>query len=541
MKAIISARVSSREQEETGYSLPAQIKFLEEYAAKNSLEVVKKYSISESASGKQIRKSFVEMLDYATKHDIPIILCEKIDRLTRNLKDAALVADWIESDPKRQVHFAKENFILNQATRAHENLVWDMKVSIARFYTNNLAEEVKKGQKEKLHQGWLPHRAKLGYKTIGEKGHKTHVIDDAKAPLVREMFELYSTGNYSVSALADAMYKNGLRNLSGGKVSKSRIHQLLSDPYYHGRIAWMGEFYDGNHEPIISKELFVQVQARLNRGTASPQYRKHLPVFKAKMNCGECGGMITWETQKGHWYGHCNHYKPCSQKGTLRQEKVEAQLGPHFAKVALKSERVLEWLKQALKEHHAEERSVYEAKTSGLQLAIDRAQRRIENMYDDKLDGKISGELYDKKLKEFVAQKDDAMEHIQKLSADNTRYYEAGYSIHELASKAWEIYQSPKATTEEKRELLSYAFSNLTLKDQEITPKYTLAFEFVSEWIPRLNATFELAESLDTKGQSAVLTASRPALLPLVNDVITYFQTTSEYIYIPDFNTTTGS
>jgi len=55
----------------------------------------------------------------------------------------------------------------------------------------------------------MPMRAKLGYKTVGEKGHKTHVIEGAIAPLVRQMFELYSTGNYSIKALMDSMTKVG--------------------------------------------------------------------------------------------------------------------------------------------------------------------------------------------------------------------------------------------------------------------------------------------------------------------------------------------
>ena len=138
-KTILFCRVSSREQAEEGYSLDAQMKLLEEYANKHDFEIAKIYKISESASGKQIRKSFLEMLDYATKHKASIILCEKIDRLTRNLKDAATVDDWIKDNPKREVHFIKESFVLNGNTKAHENLVWDMKVAIARFYTNNLS------------------------------------------------------------------------------------------------------------------------------------------------------------------------------------------------------------------------------------------------------------------------------------------------------------------------------------------------------------------------------------------------------------------
>src|SRR5579859_8020506 len=167
-KAIIFARVSSREQEETGYSLDAQVKLLKDYAAQHELDVLRIWRISESASGKQIRKLFNEMLRYVSQNSVPVIICEKIDRLTRNRKDASAVDDWVREKPGREVHFNKESFVLNIGTRAHENLVWDMKVAIARFYTNNLSEEVKKGQKEKLAQGWMPMRAKLGYKSVGE-------------------------------------------------------------------------------------------------------------------------------------------------------------------------------------------------------------------------------------------------------------------------------------------------------------------------------------------------------------------------------------
>ena len=102
------------------------------------------------------------MLKYARKNNINIILCEKIDRLTRNLKGAATISDWIQESDKKEVHFVKENFIVNKNTKAHENFVWDMKVAVARFYTNNLSEEVRKGQKEKIAQGWLPTKPPVG-------------------------------------------------------------------------------------------------------------------------------------------------------------------------------------------------------------------------------------------------------------------------------------------------------------------------------------------------------------------------------------------
>ncbi len=527
IKAIIYARVSSKEQEDTGYSLDSQEKLLKEYSTKNNFLVSKIFRVSESASGRQIRKTFNEMLQYAEKHRIPIILCEKIDRLTRNLKDAASISDWINEDTERQVHFVKESFVVNKNTRAHENLVWDMKVAIARFYTNNLSEEVRKGQKEKLSQGWLPTKPPLGYKTIGEKGHKTHIVDEAVAPLVRRMFELYATGNYSINALVDIMYKEGLRK-NGKKVGKSRMHEQMRDPFYYGKNRWKGEISNGLHEPLISKELFDAVQIKLDRKTDSPQYKKHFPVFKAKVKCEECGGVIAWEIQKGHWYGHCNHYRKCSQNKYVRQETVEEQLFPYFDAVAPKNTRVLQWLEKAIKEGHDEEINYNTAKREEFNRIIRMTDQRIENAYRDKLDGKMPAPLCEKMISESTKEKEDAIEALGKLSKGRTAYYEAGYAIHELANKAEAIYKSPRATEDEKRLLLSHIFSNLTLKADRISPNYTFGFEFLAEWVPKLNLIFELAENSPRKGKEDVFTSSHPVLLRLLNTIRTSLQEDKE-------------
>jgi DNA invertase Pin-like site-specific DNA recombinase len=516
MKNILFCRVSSKEQEDTGYSLDAQEKLLKEYSEKRGFETIKIFKVSESASGKMVRKLFMEMFAYADKHKIPIICCEKIDRLTRNLKDASLVQDWIEQDKNREVHFLKESFILNGNTKAHENLVWDMKVAIARFYTNNLSEEVKKGQKEKISQGWLPTKPPLGYKTIGEKGHKTHIPDE-KAPFIIKMFELYSTGNYSTPALVETMYKEGLRGRNNKKVGKSRLYDLLSDPFYCGQVRWNNQIYPGKQESIITKDLYDLVQEKLNRKIKVPRYQKHNPVFKAKIDCSECGGTITWEIQKGHWYGHCNHYKKCSQNTWWKQEQVEEILFPMFNNVAPKSDRILEILQKALKEHHSCEIEYNTFQLKDLNRRFDIAQRRLETIYEDKIDGKITQEFYDRKFQEYTKEKEEVTGLLKKLDEGNSKYYEVGFAIHELASKASEIYRSPKSSIEDRKLLLSKIFSNLSLEADNIRPNYTLAFEFLTKWSPILNDTFEPEKNVDNKGQKSTFVLSHPVLLRSVD------------------------
>ena len=93
----------------------------------------------------------------------------------------------------------------------------------------------------------------------------------------------------------------------------------------------------------------------------------------------------------------------------------------------------------------------------------------------------ITTQLSEKMISESTKEKEDAIEALGRLSKGRTAYYEAGYAIHELASKAEAIYKSPRATEDEKRLILSHIFSNLTLKADRISPNYTFGFEFLAE------------------------------------------------------------
>ena len=127
MKTAIFCRVSSKEQEETGYSLPAQEKFLRDYADKQGLEVAKVFAVSESAAGKVQRKIFMEMVPYVRKHDIPTIIVETTDRLTRNFSDVPTIDLWLTENENHQVHLAKEGCILHEKSPSHEWVFWGKK------------------------------------------------------------------------------------------------------------------------------------------------------------------------------------------------------------------------------------------------------------------------------------------------------------------------------------------------------------------------------------------------------------------------------
>jgi len=531
-RCILYCRVSSKEQEERGYSLEAQEKLLTSHAENKGLKISKIFKISESASGKQIRKTFNEMLRFVNKRKINIILCEKIDRLTRNLKDAATVSDWIMADNKREIHFVKENFTVSQNTRAHENLVWDMKVAIARFYTNNLSEEVKKGYQAKLESGWIPKAMKVGYENVGEAGRKMPVPDEM-APHIKRLFELYNTGSYTTITIEDVMYKEGLRGKNGQKVLRSQIHRILIDPFYCGYILWKEVEYDGKHEPIVSEDLFNQVQKKLKRRYKAGQRKKHDHLFKGQVICAECGCLITWETQKGHNYGHCQGYKGCTQKKYLKEEIITDQVIDMLGVIKPKNKQVLEWIKEALKEKHEDKKTYSKATRSSLNSDLDRIEKRLDKIYEDKIDEVITLEYYQKKAKEYNKQKKAVLNALSKMESRAKNYYEVCVEIHDLAFTAKDLIKSIKAKTDDKRMVFDKVFSEMKLNNGKLEITYSPAYQFLSEWMPKLNTTIELSKPCMVDNKTGSFEPARPILQAIAKDVGTFIRSTNGFIFVP--------
>src|ERR1039458_9468702 len=142
-QAVLYARVSSKDQEKEGFSIPAQQRLLREYALEKGLAITQEFIDVETAK-QSARAVFPEMLAYLKKHACRTILVEKTDRLYRNLKD------WSTLDELGvTIHLVKENVIIGPDSRSSEQFVHGIKVLMARNYSLNLGEETKKGMLEK--------------------------------------------------------------------------------------------------------------------------------------------------------------------------------------------------------------------------------------------------------------------------------------------------------------------------------------------------------------------------------------------------------
>src|SRR3990167_11407603 len=241
------ARVSSREQEREGYSIDAQIKSCRDYALGHDLEIVKEFVDIESAK-QSGRKQFEQLTSYLKDNANVGIICEKVDRLYRNLKDYLIVDDL-----GRDLIFVKENTIYTSEAKASEKLMHGIKVLMARNYLDNLSDEVKKSLYEKFSQGGYPRQAPLGY--FNDKNTRTVKINQNTAPHVVKLFDLYATGNYSLDKIASILYKDGLRGKTGKRIFKAALHKSIQEPFYYGLMRYNGLTGVGNHEPIIDKKI----------------------------------------------------------------------------------------------------------------------------------------------------------------------------------------------------------------------------------------------------------------------------------------------
>lgn len=475
-QAVLYARVSSKEQEKEGFSIPAQLKLLRSYAAERGLVVAKEFVDVETA--KQTgRTGFGEMLSLARSNpSCRVVLVEKTDRLYRNIRD------WVTLDELNlEIHLVKENLVLSRESRSSEKFMHGIKVLMAKNYIDNLSEEARKGMKEKAEEGIWPSYAPYGYRNIvGPNGKKTIEPDPIEAPIVRKLFERFSTGNYPLKELARMARTDGmLTRKSKVPVLKSTVHKMLRNRIYTGDFDWDGVFYPGTHSPITSKEIWEHTQMILDgRYIRKSGKGKKNFAFSSLISCGHCGCSLVGQIQKERYvYYHCTGFKGKCSEPYVREEVLEKEFGCALEALRFDNE-VLGWVRQSLLESHDDERKEHEEALARLQDEYNRIQKRIEAVYVDKVDGQVDVRFFEKMTNKWREEQSRILRDIETHQVADQRYLQLGVLILELASKAKVLFE--KQTPSEKRRLLNFLLSNCSWKEKKLTFTYRQPFDILA-------------------------------------------------------------
>ena len=468
----IKKLLASKEQEREGFSIPAQQKLLRDYATKNDIEVVKEFTDVETAKVAG-RREFGKMVEFLKNNiETRIVLVEKTDRLYRNFRDYVLLEDI-----DLEIHLVKEGEVISKDSKSHAKFIHGVKLLMAKNYIDNLSEEVKKGMREKAEQGEWPNKAPLGYLNNKE----THLldVDPDRAPIISKLFELYSTGQHSITTLHETSKELGLKYKNTNRYcSRSNIERILKNPIYTGRFLWKGKLFRGIHDPIITEGLFDEVQAQFRR-CCKPKSNTRQFAFKGLLTCGHCGCVITAELKKGKYvYYRCTNGKGKCKQPYIREEKLAETFAEVVGRVRIDSSQVDD-IRKALKSSFETEKEYRSKEIAKLKRELVRLQVRLDQTYFDKIEGRIDTEFWRKMHNKWISEQNLVSRRIEELTRANRNYYEQGVNFLELAQTATSLYLSQ--TIDEKAKLLRSLLSNCTMMGATLCPTYNKPFNLIAE------------------------------------------------------------
>ena len=335
------------------------------------------------------------------------------------------------------------------------------------------------GRLEKAEQGIWPSYAPLGYKNVdGEQGKKIVVPDPEFAPLVRRLYVLCSEGTRSVKELAKMLGSEGLRYRSGNVMATATVHKVLRNRVYSGQFEWAGRIFQGTYEPLVTPDLWNQVQAVLDRRLATRVKKTdHDFLFTGLLNCGHCGCALVGEIKKGKYiYYHCTGFKGKCEEPYVRQEVLEAEFSRLLRKLSLDQE-VVDWISTALKESHADKRRHHDEAVSRLKADHQRLQNRLETLYEDKLDGRIEVAFFDRKSREWRAEQSRMLQLIEDHQKADQSYMDEGVRILELAKRAGDLFDTQAPS--EKRRLLNCVLAASSWKNGTLAAEFRQPFDML--------------------------------------------------------------
>lgn len=451
--AVSYLRVSTRGQAERGggadegFSIPAQREANKRKALSMGAIVGKEF-VDRGASAKSAdRPELQKMLEYVKENAdrVDYVIVHKVDRLARNRGDDIDIMRTLRECGVQLVS-ASESIDDTPAGM----LLHGIMSSIAEFYSQNLANEVKKGMGEKVKSGGTPTRAPLGYLNIrrmDDKGReeRTVVLDEERAPLIKLAFEEYATGNWTVNDLAEHLAACGLTTRATPRipsvpVDKRVLNTVLVNPYYKGVVTYKGVEYAGNHPALVATDVWQQVQDVLASHVNGERTREHPHFLKGSLYCRQCGSrmIVTYaKARSGVRYPyficagrHSKREKDCKQKAVLIDE-VERQVEQIYDRYSLSPE-LRKYLEKYLQTNIKAEQEKYEAELGGLRREKDKLERKRKKLLEAHYNDAIPLDLM-KSEQQKIAKQLLAIEHQMKI------YGQIFAGVSESISKALEL------------------------------------------------------------------------------------------------------
>jgi len=351
MSAVIYCRVSTKEQV-ANLCLSTQRRACRDYCKRQGFGIAGEF-IEEGGSAKTAdRPELQRLLCFCREHRgrVQFLIVYNLSRFARDRHDHVVL----------RVFLQELGVTLRSVTEPIDDsstgkLMEGVLASFAQFDNDVRADRTKAGMQAALRSGRWTFQAPLGYLSAPTVGGGL-VLDEAKAPHVRQAFEEYARGRFTRVEILRRMNSLGFRTRRGAPLSMQSFNMMLRNPIYAGRIEVKKCHCShlGNFEPVVSAETIRRVQARLQGKRASAtQHRRDHPDFPLRrfVACQACGTPLTGSRSRGRGGRYAYYFcRDRTCRGVkVRKERLEAEfvgllerLRPNAAYMRLFKEIVLD-------------------------------------------------------------------------------------------------------------------------------------------------------------------------------------------------------
>lgn len=478
-------RKSSESEDKQMASITSQEGVIINLAKQKDLKLIKTFREAKSAKepGRLEFNKMTKMLD--SRDDIKGVLCWQLNRLSRNPIDTATIQWLLQRGVIDEVVTPAKTY-----TEFDSDLVMGLEGAMANRFIRELKVNTKRGIDAKIEQGHAPVLAPPGYKNdvLKRQGERSISPHPVYFKLIRKIFDLALTGNFSVQRLHAEAKKMGVENGAGRPISKTQLHIILRNPFYTGRFVYGKKLYSGAHEPMISDSEFDLLQGILEN-RSRPRGQKHQFPLTGFIHCGACDYKVTAErhTKKS---GLVFDYYKCSRKGKgcsqpyVPAPKLEAQVHKYLGKIRLSSKYVA-WAVKWLREAENQDRKVRNARFNSLRKQHHELEKRIDILTERWLSlsnadhGLLTDDEYKEQKRKLFLEKGKTRRLLKNADGNHEVWTDLAIETFKFATSAqarWE-----HGTIEDKKMILSVVGSKLVLADRTLKIKPRKPFYLIKE------------------------------------------------------------
>lgn len=473
MNVFVYCRKSSESEERQVLSLQSQRDDLLKLCKDKGLTVVEVFEESKSAKAPG-RPIFNQMLERIEKGESDAIVTWLPDRLSRNAVDAGKLVHLMDTSHLRQIVTPLQTF----QNTPNDKFLFQILCAQAKLENDNKRENVIRGMNTKAQNGWLPNHIPPGYQNTPQnlKGQRTIEKNPLTFPLIRRAWDLFLTGNYTITQLLEFVNNQwGYRDQKGRKLSRSSLYELFKNPFYYGCFRYNNQLIQGKHEPMVTKDEFDKAQ-KLSKRKDVPRPKKYNPMFAGIAHCHNCRFSVCGSVKRKMYKRtnrtvdytsyRCSHMSKkidCHEK-PISEENMFNQLLSMFESIEIDKD-FLDWALTYYQEVYEYEQKNTQTIQRSRKNALELTDKKLNSLLDMRLSGELSPEEYQKKKAELTQEK----QQFESKTNNSSTWYEKSthtFTVAYLASQKF-LNGSP----EDRRAMIKETNSDLFLSGGIVLPQ----------------------------------------------------------------------